>query len=650
MTRRPRPSADYLPASLSVGAKELIRRLRVRYGCALVEYAPMTKTATPDRQREQPMSLDLEDFFENGAVGLHIVGSNGLILRANRAELDLLGYEQHEYVGMHIADFHADQSVIQDILGRLSRGEKIDRYPARLRAKDGSLRHVQITSSAKFGEDGFAYTRCFTVDVTDAVLAEEKAHDWYRQLLDALPAAVYTTDIAGKITYYNEAAVELAGRRPVVGKDEWCVSWRLYHPDGPPMPLEDCPMAITLREQRPIRGAEAILERPDGTRATFVPYPTPLRDRDTGEMIGAVNMLVDITDRKRAEETEKLLIGELNHRIKNTLANVEALARHTLRRAPSSTEFVESFSARLQSLARIHGLLTENSWSGAELHGLIRDQLISGPFDQQRITCNGPEVQLEPDAALHLAMVLHELATNSHKYGALSVPDGSVRLSWQTKNSVLLFQWLENSGRSVTTPIRRGFGTTLIEQSLAAHGGTATLTCGATGFIWDLLLPLPRVQLSMPAQASPDRNSQRTLHADQGSDSSKSVVGKRVLVVEDEPLIALEQIANLEEMGARAVGPAGTIARALHAIETEQIDVALLDANLSGEGVDEVAAALTRKNIPFAFVTGYGRNSLPRPFQTAPVLNKPCTADALRSMVRQLIQPAAAVLRLRDRL
>jgi PAS domain S-box-containing protein len=123
---------------------------------------------------------------------------------------------------------------------------------------------------------------------------------WCREILDALPAAIYTTDAAGRITYYNQAAVDLAGREPELGKDEWCVTWRLYRPDGTPLPHDQCPMAVALRENRPIRGEQAILERPDGTCIPFIPYPTPLRDA-SGALVGAVNMLVDISDRSAAE-------------------------------------------------------------------------------------------------------------------------------------------------------------------------------------------------------------------------------------------------------------------------------------------------------------------------------------------------------------
>jgi PAS domain S-box-containing protein len=127
-----------------------------------------------------------------------------------------------------------------------------------------------------------------------------------RELLDALPAAIYTTDAAGRLTYFNAAAVQLAGRKPKIGSDEWCVTWRLYRPDGTPLPHDECPMAVVLKTGRPVRGVEAIAERPDGTLVPFMPYPTPLHDA-SGNVVGAVNMLVDLTERSQAEQVRQLL-------------------------------------------------------------------------------------------------------------------------------------------------------------------------------------------------------------------------------------------------------------------------------------------------------------------------------------------------------
>src|SRR5665213_618651 len=134
---------------------------------------------------------------------------------------------------------------------------------------------------------------------SQAILIERERR--FRKLLDALPAAVYTTDAEGRLTYFNDTAAELWGYRPELGSSEWCGSWKLFWPDGTPMPHDQCPMAISIRERRPVRDVEAVAERPDGTRVSFIPYPTPLYDA-TGELIGAVNMLVDITERKLADQ------------------------------------------------------------------------------------------------------------------------------------------------------------------------------------------------------------------------------------------------------------------------------------------------------------------------------------------------------------
>jgi PAS domain S-box-containing protein len=139
------------------------------------------------------------------------------------------------------------------------------------------------------------------------------------ELLDALPAAIYTTDAQGRLTHFNSACEQLSGRKPELGTDQWCVTWKLFHPDGSPMPHGECPMAIALREGRPIRGAEAIAERPDGSRVWFQPYPTPLLDYE-GRIVGGVNMLMDITERKKNEEA-------LLHSHAELSAHAEELAR-----------------------------------------------------------------------------------------------------------------------------------------------------------------------------------------------------------------------------------------------------------------------------------------------------------------------------------
>ncbi|MDQ2985401.1 MAG: response regulator [Armatimonadota bacterium] len=152
----------------------------------------------------------------------------------------------------------------------------------------------------------------------------------FREMIDALPTAIYTTDAEGRITHYNPAAAEFAGRAPQLGDDEWCVTWKLFRPDGTPLPHDECPMAIALKEGRVIRGSEAIAERPDGTRVWFEPYPTPLRN-EAGEIVGGINMLVDITDRRQHEainlqkqklESMGVLAGGIAHDFNNLLTGI----------------------------------------------------------------------------------------------------------------------------------------------------------------------------------------------------------------------------------------------------------------------------------------------------------------------------------------
>ena len=253
---------------------------------------------------------ELRDFVETAAIGMHWVGPDGKVLWANQTELDLLGYTHEEYIGHHIAEFHANLRVADDILSRLRRGENLHDYPARLRCKNGSIRHGVVTSSARFDGGKFVHTRCFTRDITEQVHAEEQRlatertlrenDSRFREMIDALPVPIYTTDAQGRLTHFNPACVEFSGRTPELGTDQWCVSWKLFWPDGQRMLHDECPMAVALREGRILSNVEAVAERPDGTRITFVPYPTPLRDAG-GRIVGGINMLLDITERKRAE-------------------------------------------------------------------------------------------------------------------------------------------------------------------------------------------------------------------------------------------------------------------------------------------------------------------------------------------------------------
>jgi PAS domain S-box-containing protein len=305
------------------------------------------------------------------------------------------------------------------------------------------------------------------VPIAGALRQQERYRERrFRELLDALPAAVYTTDAAGRITYYNEAAAALWGHRPPLGTSEWCGSWKLYWPDGTPMGHDECPLAVALNEDRPVRGLEAMAERPDGTRVPFIACPTPLHD-EAGRLTGAVNMLVDITERKRAEEHQQLLVRELHHRVKNTLATVQAIMGSTARSAATIEEFKDAMIGRIGSLARTHLLL---SVEGATIAfaDILHNEL--DPFDdgsEDRIRLQGPEIEIASRLAVSLGMAIHELTTNAVRHGALSVYGGKVDVTWRVTGEAvrrtLEFDWVESGGPAVAPPGRQGFGARLLD-------------------------------------------------------------------------------------------------------------------------------------------------------------------------------------------
>ncbi|HSN61235.1 MAG TPA: PAS domain S-box protein, partial [Ferruginibacter sp.] len=247
---------------------------------------------------------ELQDYIDNASIALHWVDSNGIILWANKAELKMLGYTEQEYFGQPIANFHADNDKINHILSLLGNDEIIQDYEATLKHKDGSTFTVLINSSVLRENGKFVHTRCFTTNINDRKLLEDslqKSRDRYQLLMENLPAALYTCDIDGRITLYNQAAADLWGRHPELGKDLWCGSLKIFNPDGiTALTADSNPMALTLKKGQAIQGKEIIIERPDGKRINVQTYPVPLVDNE-GKVLGAVNMLMDISEQKIAE-------------------------------------------------------------------------------------------------------------------------------------------------------------------------------------------------------------------------------------------------------------------------------------------------------------------------------------------------------------
>lgn len=343
----------------------------------------------------------------------------------------------------------------------------------------------------------------------------------------------------------------------------------------------------------------------------------------------------DLIERRRAAETQRLLLNELNHRVKNTLAVVQAMATRTLARSPDPKDFARAFGGRVQSLAKIHDLLSAKSWGGADLKELIYGQISAGASDETRLNTNGPAVRLDPQMALHLALIIHELGTNATKYGALSVPTGKVSIDWWIEDG-LHIRWSEIGGPHVVPATSQGFGTTLVSQSARGQGGDARMTALPEGILWDISIPYTAKSL---AAKLPMTKAQEKPAIDM---EILNLEGRRILVVEDEALIGLDIVASLEDAGAEVEGPVASIEAACAIIAGSRFDAALVDANLHGSPVGAIAAALVESGVPFAFATGYDIDGLPEGFRDRPILGKPASPQEVVEMVGRLLKASAS--------
>ena len=398
------------------------------------------------------------------------------------------------------------------------------------------------------------------------------------------------------------------------------LSFRFVHADD----------VAALREtvDKGLRGAgrysaEYRMIRPDDGRLRWMQGSGVVVTDPSGAPQRVIGIVRDISDRKAEEEHRETLLAELDHRVKNVLAAVQSLAAQSARRTTSTEGFMAAFAGRLKAMASAHELLTATRWRGASLAHIAAAEL--GGLAPGQARWEGPDLILTPRAANAVSLALHELATNAVKYGALSVEAGRVEVSWERPaEGGFTLLWTESGGPPVSPPERRGFGSTLLDRVTGRElGGEGRVEYRADGVhavlradaraIADPVKEAPVIEIDMPTGAGASQGRADTPHG--------GVEGLRLLVVEDAVLLAMELEAGLVEAGATVVGSAADLGEAMAMLSLD-IDAAVLDANLNGESVEPLAAALHARGTPFVFATGYGERGAPEGYN-APVVRKP---------------------------
>jgi PAS domain S-box-containing protein len=350
-----------------------------------------------------------------------------------------------------------------------------------------------------------------------------------------------------------------------------------------------------------------------------------------GERVGTI-IVRDITERKTNEEARALLAREVDHRAKNALAVAQALVGLT--KADTMQDFADAIRGRIESLGRAHSLLSQSQWRGAPLDQLIRDEIL--PYAKEgQVLLNGPKVSCTAGAVQSLSLLFHELATNAVKYGALGSDGGHVTIGWRFQGESMLVRWKEQGGPPVVPPKRKGFGTKLLNQ-VSGRQLNAELD-----FDWD-----PNgltVEITLPAELFVNgelRKPGELDTTDAGRRDHHPGEERRILLVEDEELVALELSTQLSRMGWAIVGPAATLKEA-QSLLSKRFDAAVLDVNLRGRSVYPVAEALEERHVPFLFCTGYEMADPDGRFPGVPVIRKPAHASAVSAALSDLLKARA---------
>jgi len=536
-----------------------------------------------------------------------------------------------------------DRGPLKVMLGRLFAGDEAEfSFEFRIAHPRRGLRWISARGQVERAEDGRPLRLAgLNLDITDRKVAEERllrSHDTYLSLIENNPFGVYLVDNQFRLAQVSAGAQRVfSSVRPLLGEDFARVLRTIWNE---PFASEAIArFRHTLETGEPYRATDTTEQRGDTNRLESYDWQIERVMLPDGEH-GVVCYFYDITERKQHEEHIRMLMREVNHRSMNLLALVQAVARQTAA-ASKPSEFVRRLDDRIHALAASQNLLVKSAWKGVVLDDLVRSQLAH--FDDlvdDRIIIEGPALKVSAAAAQSIGMALHELATNAGKYGALSTDKGRVGVTWllgrdDRGEDLLTLEWHESGGPPVRPAERQGFGSTVIRDMVKmALGADVTLEFAPGGVAWTMTCPT-RNALE-PGAGDPEQVTETAAKRTRPGGAR----GGRVLLVEDEALVALEVAGTLGEAGFEVIGPASTVRQALELLERKGCDAAVLDVNLGSETAEPVAARLGRSRTPFVTVSGYSREQQPAVFHGSPQLAKPLRPELLVAEVRRCIAAA----------
>jgi len=560
----------------------------------------------------------------------------GRIITWNKGAERLKGWKADEIIGQPYTVLHPPESRARNAPNReltiAAETGRFEEEAVRMR-KDGSVFAANVSLFPLRDEHGevTGFVK-LTRDISDRSRAGRAILESRRRMegiVQSAMDAIITIDESLRVVLFNPAAEKIFGYSAdeVLGQSVTMLIPERFRPRHDQYVRRFFDSGVL---NRPLRGQQNDDLKALRNSGQEFPIEASISQVTVdGEKVGTI-ILRDITERRTSEEARALLAREVDHRAKNALAVAQALV--TLTRAETIEGFAEAVRGRIAALGRAHSLLSQSHWSGAPLEQLIQDEI--SPYAKEgQLDLHGPAIICSASAVQSLSLLFHELATNAVKHGALGQEGGAVKIDWVLGADWLTVQWVEIGGPRVKRPEGEGFGSRLLRQ-VSGRQLNADID-----FDWD---PAGlRVEIKLPAELFMRNAASGAAAGAAGAadpDPADSVnEHRKILLVEDEELVALELSAELSRLGWAVVGPAATLSEA-QALLLDKVDAAVLDVNLRGRPIYPVADQLEKLHIPFVFCTGYEIVDPQGRFPDVPVIRKPAHPAAVSAALSDLLK------------